>query len=640
MTNFGHERGGASGHSEDIPEMFGVGLSRRRMIQGSLLAAFGTLVLPRIVGCAEEGPESILRFDMEGAAARPYAVGALQSTYLTMRDGVKIALDVVLPEGDGADTKLDTILVMTRYWRGEKGQTSNKYANLFAPHGYAVVVGDVRGTGASFGQWPHHRARAETLDYGEVIDWIAKQPWSKGSVVGYGLSYTANTADWMAERNNPVLKGIVPRFADYDPYEDLYFPGGIQNAYMGRNWGTSVKAMDRNLILDDNLQPTTTPGVRPVGAGGEADLQAALRDHEHAPSVWDGLQQVTFKDDRPASWNGDSFRDFSIQEVSDRVDRAGTPIQNWAGWFDAGTAQGAVRRFVRQSNPMNVIIGPWEHGGFYPYDPLRAPSEAIPPTTPSQEANDIRFADSCFNGSASRENGKVLHYYTLGAGTWKTTQTWPPPATRRRWYLASGFRLTPSPDQAGFDSLTVDRAAGDVTANRWATNNGNGKVDYGDRRPFDAARLAYTSEPLTGDLEITGHPIVELNVTSTREDGAFFVYLEAVSPNGVSRYLTEGQLRALHRKVWTESPFSALGPQHSFLKGDAEPLIPGQAAMVTFTMHPISALLRAGDRLRVCLAGSDVTTFANVPADGAPPIVQFQRGPTGCNIDLPITESE
>ncbi|TIX98883.1 MAG: CocE/NonD family hydrolase, partial [Mesorhizobium sp.] len=191
------------------------------------------------------------------------------------------------------------------------------------------------------------------------------------------------------------------------------------------------------------------------------------------------------------------------------------------------------------------------------------------------------------------EQGKILHYYTLGEG-WKSTRVWPLPATRQRWYMASGSRLSSSPDESGFDSFQVDPALGEVPSNRWATSTGGaGKVDYGDRRQLDGVRLGYTSDPLNSELEITGHPVVHLNITSTREDGAFFVYLEAVKPDGVSCYLTEGQLRALHRKVWTDSPFSALGPQHSYLKRDAEPLIPGEPAILTFSLHPISARLPA-----------------------------------------------
>nr|WP_281024519.1 CocE/NonD family hydrolase [Rhizobium sp. CCGE531] len=163
-------------------------------------------------------------------------------------------------------------------------------------------------------------------------------------------------------------------------------------------------------------------------------------------------------------------------------------------------------------------------------------------------------------------------------------------------------------------------------------------MDYRDRRQFDAARLAYTSEPLQNDLEITGHPVVDLNITSTREDGIFFVYLEAVKPDGTSCYLTEGQLRARHRKVWTASPFGALGPQQSYLESDAEPLTPGEPTRLAFTLLPISALIPADYSLRVCLAGSESTSFANVPADGEPPQLKLHRGPHGCYIDLPVVE--
>jgi putative CocE/NonD family hydrolase len=206
--------------------------------------------------------------------------------------------------------------------------------------------------------------------------------------------------------------------------------------------------------------------------------------------------------------------------------------------------------------------------------------------------------------------------------------------------MASGSRLSSSPDEIAFDLLQVDRESCDVLTNRWDTNGGigTGEVDYGDRQQFAAARLSYTSEPLAQELEITGHPVVELNVSSTREDGIFFVYLEAVRPDGVSCYLTEGQLRGVHRKVWNGSPFSVLGPQRSYLRSDAEPLTPGKPTVLAFTLLPISALLPAGYRLRVCLAGSESATFANVPVDGAAPEVKFHRGPGGCYIDLPIVD--
>ena len=41
-----------------------------------------------------------------------------RSLYLTMRDGVKIAITVVLPKDLPTDQKIPTIMNMTRYWRG------------------------------------------------------------------------------------------------------------------------------------------------------------------------------------------------------------------------------------------------------------------------------------------------------------------------------------------------------------------------------------------------------------------------------------------------------------------------------------------------------------------------------------------
>jgi pimeloyl-ACP methyl ester carboxylesterase len=52
----------------------------------------------------------------------------------------------------------------------------------FLAAGYAVVVVDVRGTGASFGQWRSPWQPEERADSREVIDWIVSQPWSNQQV--------------------------------------------------------------------------------------------------------------------------------------------------------------------------------------------------------------------------------------------------------------------------------------------------------------------------------------------------------------------------------------------------------------------------------------------------------------------------
>jgi predicted acyl esterase len=185
--------------------------------------------------------------------------GSQISYYVPMRDGVRIAVDVLLP-GRAATTTVPAVLEMTRYWRSTEGSGPTEEQQRFIHHGYAVVTGDVRGTGASSGTWPYHRSRPETLDFGELIAWVAKQPWSNGRIVGYGVSYSANTADWMPERQNPALKAVDSRFPDYDPYADLYFPGGIANRWMIETWGSGVRQLDLNERVDASGR--SLPGIK------------------------------------------------------------------------------------------------------------------------------------------------------------------------------------------------------------------------------------------------------------------------------------------------------------------------------------------------------------------------------------------
>src|SRR5436189_2383349 len=48
-----------------------------------------------------------------------------RSLYLTMRDGVKIAIDLILPKPLTAEDKLPTIMHMTRYWRSNQADQPN-----------------------------------------------------------------------------------------------------------------------------------------------------------------------------------------------------------------------------------------------------------------------------------------------------------------------------------------------------------------------------------------------------------------------------------------------------------------------------------------------------------------------------------
>jgi len=228
----------------------------------------------------------------------------------------------------------------------------------------------------------------------------------------------------------------------------------------------------------------------------------------------------------------------------------------------------------------------------------------------------------------------------MGADTWTRTEKWPPSGVREvTLYMTVGSALSPKPsDKVGVaDEYGVDFEAGTGRSNRWATSMGGVPVIYEDRAEADKRLLVFTGEPLAKPMTITGHPQVTLHVASTHEDGAFLVYLEAVAPDGRVVYLTEGVLRAIHRRVSDDAPpYEMFGPYRTFLRKDAWPLTPGERAELTFNLLPTSVRIEAGWRLRVALAGHDKDTFLRVPETGRPVVRVFLGADAPSCIRLPV----
>ncbi len=144
-----------------------------------------------------------------------------RSSYIPMEDGVTLAIDVFLPRNLAAGARLPTVLVSTRYWRGADGQPVGPMEKFWLSHGYAYAYADVRGTGASYGQWFYPWSPREVKDVAAIVGWVATQPWSDGQVGSIGTSYTGNTAQLVGASGNPAVKAVVPRFMDFDVYTDL-----------------------------------------------------------------------------------------------------------------------------------------------------------------------------------------------------------------------------------------------------------------------------------------------------------------------------------------------------------------------------------------------------------------------------------
>ncbi|MCA9773875.1 MAG: CocE/NonD family hydrolase, partial [Myxococcales bacterium] len=233
-----------------------------------------------------------------------------------------------------------------------------------------------------------------------------------------------------------------------------------------------------------------------------------------------------------------------------------------------------------------------------------------------------------------------VHYYTLGEESWKAADTWPPPGTETRTlFLAPGDVLAPEPPKEtdGADAYEIDFKAGTGDRARWnCLIFVLGPVGYFDRAERDRRLLTYTSAPLDRDWEVTGHPIVTLHVSADAPDAAVFAYLEDVDPRGRVHYVTEGMLRALHRRESNPPSGSALPiPHRTFARGDAAPLVPGEPAELRFDLLPISYRFFRGHRIRVALAGADADHFAPVP-DGARVLTIHRSAALPSSIELPV----
>jgi putative CocE/NonD family hydrolase len=149
----------------------------------------------------------------------------------------------------------------------------------------------------------------------------------------------------------------------------------------------------------------------------------------------------------------------------------------------------------------------------------------------------------------------------------------------------------------------------------------------------DELLLAFTSAPLPTDLHILGFPVVVLRLATTASDGAVYVYLEEVAPDGEVAYLTEGCLRLVHRAAAGPAESARLGVPRSFARNAALDVVPGQYLDLAVELLPVSALVRAGHRIRIAISGHDTSCFARY----GPPEQTFtlQLG-TGSYLDLPI----
>jgi uncharacterized protein len=590
---------------------------------------------------------------LPGEEMTPAGIRQSTSEYVKMRDGVEIAVTINLPPDLKPGERVPVLMRTTRYWRSPQigwtlrmlvalhqanppEELEDKQAAYFNQRHFTVLAADARGSGASGGSRATEWSPAEVADMGEVAAWAAQQPWSNGRVGTFGISYDGNAAELAAAANQPAIRAVMPLYDNFDVLWAIQ-AGNVAQGGLLKEWSDVVAAMNGNDVCGaeedkgwncwkDRL---ITPGVRPVDVDPRGKHLAELVRQRHNINVAEAVAKVEFGDDRVGPFN---LADISPSGLRARIEASKVPMMVWCGWLDGGGGEDALTRYKNFSNPQVVVIGPLSHGGGFNVDPFASNHARPVPPTEEQFKMEADFFDRALRNNPPEPIESSIQYYTMGE----------PPAglSAERLYFGEHNTLNaaaPSVVSAS-DSYTVDFTASSGKQSIWATGFGGGDVVYPDRADEDKKLLVYTSAPLETDLEITGSPVLTVEMSSTTSDGVLHAYLEDVSSEGWVTYVDEGILRAIDRKeVDPKSlPYEPLGPAHSFLRKDAEPLTRGEAARIRFALYPTSVLLRKGHRIRVALAGADANVFQRYPAEGTPIWTVYCEAQRVSFIELPV----
>ena len=150
---------------------------------------------------------AISLFAVEPPSPPTYGV-RMEKTWIPMKDGVRLAATLYMPDGAKPGEKFPALLEYLPY-RKDDGTAAEDYRKhaYFARRGYVGVRVDIRGFGASEGVPPEREySEQEQVDGEQVIAWLAHQPWSNGNVGMFGISWGGFTAEQMAMRHAPALK--------------------------------------------------------------------------------------------------------------------------------------------------------------------------------------------------------------------------------------------------------------------------------------------------------------------------------------------------------------------------------------------------------------------------------------------------
>jgi putative CocE/NonD family hydrolase len=474
---------------------------------------------------------------------------------------------------------------------------------------YNIVFFHMRGSGASEGLWDMLGPRTQA-DVGELLDWVAEQPWSDGRVVLVGNSGSALYEVY--GMHHPAVKAAAVMSTCSEMYRGCTRQGGglmeIGDGFLGlvKDAYASYAQTRIRLGLDTNPTPPEQ-----LAALEQADADIATHD------LFDDWHQARSSHRLLTTVN------IPVLYSTDLYDIIPTSL------YDAYLLTPGARLLLMgghgASNALqavdNVAVQRWVDHYMLGVD--------------NGAESDPRVMMATNLGSRAG--------YADGNVVLRGESSWPLPATRwERLFLGPGptgsatslndssLSLDP-PDAGGTDSEAVSPESGpktDMRIQTWilksrpAGGNTPGIREYSDLRSDEANALTYTTPPLGQNLEITGPIVLRLFASSTVSNFDWVVRLTDVWPDGSSNWITGGLLRASLRRIDQDRSLKnragdIVYPYYPFDRHEAVPT--GQVVEYQIAVDPTSNVFQAGHRLRLDIIGTGAAALDAANAPGAGP---------------------
>ncbi|HZE05441.1 MAG TPA: CocE/NonD family hydrolase, partial [Solirubrobacteraceae bacterium] len=557
--------------------------------------------------------------------------------YLTVRDGIKLAIDVRLPAGPGP---YPTVVEYSGYGYADPAGPQSGIAPIANLLGFAVVDVNMRGTGCSGGAFSFFE-RLQSLDGYDVIETVARQPWVLGHRVGMiGISYGGISQLFVGATDPPHLAAIAP-LSVIDNTATTLYPGGILNTGFalpyarardhdaeaaapgrGEAWALQrIRSGDRVCRGNQALHPEAVNEVATVFANryyvpsvanplNPTKFVHKIRVPVYLACQWTDEQTGGHCADLAQHFSGTRLKWFTFTNGVhvDSLDPA-TALR----WYDFLSLFVARRRpalspAVRALAPELYRAAMGVSGVVFPADdPIEDQPTYEAALAAFERLASVRILFD--NGAGGARPGAP------GAAFEQSFARFPVPGTRPvSWYLSFGGALVPGATRVpGADTFTWNPGARPRTD--FSGNTGPGGLwgatphYHWNAHPRGTA-LSYLTAPLASNVVVVGAGALQAWVESSARDVDLQVTVSEVRPDGLETFVQSGWLRASERKLAPGS--SRLEPAPSLRRADAAPLPRGRFSRVVVPLYYEGHVYRAGSRIRITISapGGDQPSWA------------------------------